>query len=111
MIVGSAIYFLCFHFDAILNGYDYIGYIHILLSMCSLSINISSILLFKWKKIGFWVLACMIPVISIFSMLFAHPNILTIIIIPVIFGGIPLCIFYAILQIKKDGVSCWKNLK
>jgi len=81
---------------------------------------ISSVLLLKWKKIGFW---CYVgsSVIAIIFLLVVegyyrfhfHDD------FPYIWSTNPtiqitavsIAVLWIILQIKKGGISCWKNLK
>ena len=70
---------------------------------------VGSILLLNWKKFGFW-LKVISGVIFIAIILFSYKSFsesLDYIIIAVISP----IILLAILQIQKDGISCWKQLE
>lgn len=68
-----------------------------------------SILLLNWKKLGYWLILA-VPFLYFLITIFSHTSAsdaLTVLVQDLIF--VPLVLF-AILQIKKDGVSCWKQL-
>lgn len=63
-----------------------------------------AVLLFRWRKIGFWgfVLASIGSLlISLYLGLMKAPSLL---------GLLGILVLYGVLQIKKDGVSTWENL-
>jgi hypothetical protein len=62
-----------------------------------------AILIFYWKRIGFWgiVAACVAGIIMNLNMGVGIQSFT---------GIISIMVLYAVLQIKKDGVSGWKNL-
>ena len=74
---------------------------------------ISVMFLLRWKKIGFWAL-CTSHIIGAFAWYFFFISVPQINIFT-ISTSTAIAIFpivhWAILQIKKEGVSCWKNLK
>ena len=101
-----------------------------LISICSLLSVLCSIifvvLILKWKKIGFWCWACASMVFGVINVILMNllvkdyesleslnlllyvgrnPNLM---LIPIPIG---ILILWAILQIKKNGVSCWKLLE
>ena len=63
------------------------------------------ILLTQWKKIGFWGL--IFTSLTTFILNFSNG----IEIMQDIYGLIGIAILFAVLQIKKDNVSAWENLK
>ncbi len=65
---------------------------------------IYSILLFKWRKIGFWGI-----LITSFGALIINLNI-GLGIWQSLFGLVGITILYAVLQIKKEEISTWNNL-
>ncbi|GHT39375.1 hypothetical protein FACS189437_02560 [Bacteroidia bacterium] len=80
---------------------------------------IFTILLFKWKKLGFWGLVGSNVLFAIFSMYLVN-QVTSFALggyasgVASIFIAIPVLntiILWAVLQIKKNGVSCWELLK
>lgn len=61
-------------------------------------------LMFAWRKIGFF-LYCVIGIVSCIITL-QMGNIQF-----AIYGFVGIIVYYLILQIKKDGKSCWENMK
>ncbi len=77
----------------------------ILLALLGVANVIFSVLLFQWKKWGFWgfiitSIGALIVNLSIGSGIGKS-----------LFGLVGISILYGILQIKKDNVSAWKNLE
>ena len=68
-------------------------------------IIVFSIALLRWKKWGFWAFCALIPIALIWNIVTVIG--LDIIILPVI----TVVVLLAILQIKKNGISCWKQLE
>ena len=77
----------------------------ILLAILGVGNVISSILLFKWMKIGFWIFL----VTSIASLVVNLSIGLSI--VQSLFGLVGIAVLYGVLQIKKDNVSAWINLE
>jgi len=83
-----------------------------------LAIIVFVFLLLHWKKIGFWgiVGSIVITTISVFivpSIIPRGDNVISIddYVLIIIIGMFYILPLFAILQIKKEGVSCWKHLK
>jgi hypothetical protein len=77
----------------------------ILLALLGIGNVIFSILLFKWKKIGFWGflitgIAALIINLSIGISIGQSA-----------FGIVGIAVLYGVLQIKKDDVTAWNNLE
>lgn len=66
---------------------------------------ICSILLFQWKKIGFWSLV-VTSIIALIINLSIDTSVTQ-----SLLGFMGLVILYGLLQIKKNGVSAWENLE
>ena len=65
---------------------------------------ICAVMLFKWKKIGFWgfvVSGCIALVVNLS---------IGIGVLQSIWGLVGIAVLYGVLQIKKDNVSAWENL-
>ena len=76
-----------------------------LLGIVSIANIIFAVMLFKWKKIGFWGFtgtSIIALIINLNIGLGIGQSLLGLISIAILFG---------ILQIKRDGVSAWKNLE
>ncbi len=73
---------------------------------------VGAILLLNWKKVGYWLfvgsasacLAIMIP-FAVFG------GVTTTVLSSMLGAVLAPVVLWAILQIKKDGVSCWKQLE
>lgn len=89
--------------------YIYASYFMIVLSMINVA---GAILLLKWKKIGYWLFVGSAATCLAIMISFAIFGGLTPAVGSSIAGAIlgPV-ILWAILQIKKNGVSCWKLLE
>jgi len=77
----------------------------ILLAVLGIANVIFAVLLFKWKKLGFWgfVVTSIGALIINLSMGLG--------VIQSLFGLLGIAILYAVLQIKKEEVSAWVNLE
>lgn len=89
--------------------YTYAVYFMVILSVVNV---VGAILLLNWKKVGYWLFvgsasACLAIMIS-----FAVFGGVTTTVLSSMLGAVlaPV-VLWAILQIKKDGVSCWKQLE
>ncbi len=71
-------------------------------TITNLSIVVFAVILLKWKKWGFYGFLAS-NLISQFILAFTN--------IASYSGWLMIIILWAILQIKKDGVSCWKQLE
>jgi len=76
----------------------------ILLAILGVGNVISSILLFKWMKIGFWIflVTSIVALVVNFSIGLG--------IMQSLLGLVGIAVLYGILQVKKDNVSAWENL-
>jgi hypothetical protein len=79
--------------------------IFILLGVCGIANIIFTVMLFQWKKLGFWGLVVSSVVVLIINL------IIGIEIIQLVPGLIGVVVLYGVLQIKKDGVTAWENLE
>lgn len=104
MLVGNilALISLVFVLSSGTLGSDKVSMYFFIVLNCILNV-IGLITLLKWKKIGFWLFLAG----SVFSML-----------IDLATGGsyillflLGFAIFWAVLQIKENGVSCWSQLE
>lgn len=97
----SAIMNLIIGIDASSNEFAVTSYISSVLAVSNI---VAVSLLFSWKKKGFWLFvlnAIISMVITAYSL-----NIVTAFLVSA-FG---VAVLYAVLQIKKNGLSCWKQL-
>ena len=90
-------------------------------AICSAVACAAAVMILNWKKLGFWlfvIISFVIAAINIYEvcsnplMALYYGNYKTIIIVVLLL--IPVLssvILWAILQIRKYGVSCWKQLK
>jgi len=67
-----------------------------------------SIALLNWKKWGFWAFCVSAVVALIINISIGLASIMPVMVVG---GAVSLLILWAILQLKKDGVSCWSNLE
>ena len=79
--------------------------------------------LLRWKKIGFWGFACTSVLANIFTLVFLnkiaedYKELGLGMSVNLTFGGvvvisaIAIFVLWAILQIRKNGISCWKQLE
>ena len=106
MIVLNSIVALIYLFALIKTENSTIpGSILFILTILSIANVIFSILLFRWKKIGFTgflITAVIVFFINLYIGLGLTQSIM---------GLLGIGILYAILQIKKDNVSAWENLE
>lgn len=101
---------LFFYVDhGMVDYYTYAVYFMVVLSVINIA---GAILLLKWKMVGYWLFvgsasACLAIMIS-----FAVFGGVTTTVLSSMLGAVlgPV-VLWAILQIKKDGVSCWKQLE
>ena len=77
----------------------------ILLAILGIANVIFAILLFKWKKIGFWGFVAT-SIVALFINLSIGLGIAQ-----SLFGLVGIVILYFVLQIKKDDVTTWNNLE
>lgn len=107
MIVGNIIYAIppiseMIKYNDILEGTDVIFNI----------INIIAIILIiKWRKIGFFIFLLVCIKTLIFSIMHQSYFGRGLLMLSVASCVISPLILYIILQIKKEGISCWKQLK
>jgi hypothetical protein len=108
IVVNSLTAFvLLFKSEIITNSlpYDVSSAMIILLGISGIANVIFSIMLFKWKKIGFWGF-----VFTSLGVLFINLNI-GLSIGQSLFGLVAVIILYGILHIKREGVTGWSNLE
>jgi len=76
----------------------------ILLAIFGVGNVISSILLFRWLKIGFWIflLTSIASLVVNFSIGLG--------IVQSLLGLVGIAVLYGVLQIKRDNISAWENL-
>lgn len=75
---------------------------------------VASIMMLEWKKMGFWIFTTMSIIGCISNIILFQQlgySIVVAMIAAVIATGLSLLILWAVLQIKKDGISCWKQLE
>ena len=98
-------------FYGIINGVDLFCNSMIVLAGLGVVNFIAAILLLKWKKAGFWVCIAASAINLIVMIILASIGGLSSAVISSIIGAIagPL-VLYGILQLKKNDVSCWKQL-
>lgn len=77
----------------------------IILGIIGIANIVFSVLLFKWKKLGFWGFI----ITSIGSLIINLSTGLDI--VQSFFGMVGIALIYGVLQIKKDGISAWENLE
>jgi hypothetical protein len=77
----------------------------ILLGVLSVVNVVFAVMLLQWKKIAFWGFAGMSVLMLIINLSLGLG------IGQSLFGFIGLAILYGVLQIKKNGVTAWQNLK
>jgi hypothetical protein len=74
--------------------------------LLSLAMGFFALMVFEWKKWGFWgMIGTTITTVAL-SMVMGMGTIL-----PIIVGVGIIGILYGMLQIKKDGVTTWDNLE
>ncbi len=76
-----------------------------LLGIIGIGNTIFSVLLFQWKKIGFWGFA-----VTSIATLTINLSI-GISVVQSVFGLVGVAVLYGVLQIRKDNVSAWDNLE
>ena len=77
--------------------------------------------LLHWKKIGFWGLACSSIIINVVNLIMLNAISKDYLALGlkmtvdgtklIIISVVPIVVLWAILQIRKNGVSCWKQLE
>ena len=100
--IGAIIYIYMFLFDQP-NGISY-PIIVLLGIMCIVNV-VSSVLVFQWKKIGFWGF-----IFTSISGLIINLSI-GLGIVTSLLGLVSIAILYGVLQIKKKNVTTWENLE
>lgn len=90
------------------NYYTYAAYFMIALSLVNAT---GAIMLLNWRKIGYWMLVGSAATLSAIMISFGIIGGFTAPVITSMFGAVvgPI-ILWAILQIKRNGISCWKQL-
>lgn len=93
----------------IVDYYSYALYFMILLSLVNMA---GAIVLLNWRKLGYWLFVgsaavCMALMIS-FGLLGGFTYAVIVSLVGAIFGPV---VLWAILQIKKNSISCWKLLE
>lgn len=93
----------------------------IVAAIAGIALIVGYSLILKWKKSGFWlavVVAVIVAVVNVIMFNLIKNDYLSIgllldfnPIVQLIATPISLIILWAVLQIKKNGVSCWKQLK
>lgn len=88
--------------------YTYAVYFMVVLSIINV---VGASLLLNWKKVGYWLFvgsasACMVIMIT-FAIFGGVSNTVLSSMLGAVFGPV---VLWAILQIKKNGVNCWKQL-
>lgn len=74
-------------------------------------LNIEGVLfLFFWKKLGFWMITGSVAILCVFMPIIYSIN-YTYIDFSVGLFSIGVLALWAVLQIKKNGISCWKQLE
>lgn len=89
-----------------------IGWMVITSIIASIGVMVAYIMLLKWKKLGFWIFAgvaalnVIVDIIAI-AKYGSHPMFFAAMIVAILSG----VMLWTILQIKKNGISCWKQLE
>jgi len=101
LIIGNSISIIA---ALALGVFSYLSIFAIALNIVSI---VSVVMLLQWKKIGFWIfLGCQV----LAAVLNATMQISEIAILSAVGAVLGVAILWGILQIKKDGKSCWEQL-
>lgn len=91
---------------------DYFSYAMIVMGCLSLVNVIGASFILKWKKLGYWFFVASAVIVFSIMCSFAVSGGWTSAVIRSMFGAIAgPAILYAILCIKKNGISCWRQLE
>ncbi len=82
---------------------EHLSWVFALQALLHLELACAAVMIFIWKKIGFKMFAGTAILVVILGLLYGEGDIFS----PIL----GLAVIYGLLQIKKDGVSCWEQLK
>ncbi|MDY4757226.1 MAG: hypothetical protein SO287_06480 [Parabacteroides sp.] len=106
IVIASNLIGSLYYVAEMFNGYSYTAMGYGLLSACSLATSLGGILLWKWYKCGFYLFAGSAIISSLSTIFFPIDE------NSILFSSfIGILIWWAILQIRKNGQSAWSLLE